>query len=250
MRIALDSNGNRVFVDDSSRDETYFCPTCGEPLTARRGSVRVHHFAHRQGTECIDDWHYSENEMSEWHRTMQDLFDPSCQEVVVSCDGKTHRADVLCNGTVIEFQHSPINILEVDDRIRFFLALGYRVVWVFDLSGLVNVNVQTVCSDDVSILRTEWSSAWHRVDHFDFSNADRLALWFAGYGDNGRIAFRVKYPVPYEPGKPRMHAFRMWYDSGLDLSPGSQVSVDDFFDMQDRISMCRDICSYHGNCRG
>src|SRR5258707_9534186 len=28
------------------------CPSCKEPLVARKGSVTIHHFAHHKGTDC------------------------------------------------------------------------------------------------------------------------------------------------------------------------------------------------------
>lgn len=246
MQFGVDDNGARVHIDSSMHGRSYYCPTCGHRLVMKKGDVKVHHFAHYPGSDCTDDWHY--DGMSPWHQGMQDLFDKQYQEIVVTYDGKTHRADVLCDGTVIEFQHSDIMLDEVNDRIQFFLGLGYRVVWVFDIERNLT-KFEDVCSDeDVKLFCTEWSHAWNRFDRFDFSNPDRLALWFCGYGEDKFTAFRVKYPAFSENNGLRFHSFRLWDESGLDLSPGSEVSVDDFFDMKPGISMCRDVCEYHGKC--
>lgn len=47
-----------------------------------------------------------------------------------------HRADVLVDRTVVEFQHSILSPSVFDDRNNFYLNLGYKVVWVFDISNL------------------------------------------------------------------------------------------------------------------
>ena len=47
---------------------------------------------------------------------------------------KIHRADILIDKTVIEFQHSPISAAEFEDRNEFFRSCGFRIAWVFDVS--------------------------------------------------------------------------------------------------------------------
>ena len=78
------------------------CPSCSGPLVARRGAIRVHHFAHRAGASC-DPWRQG---MTAWHRSWQALWPRERTEVRVERGGKVHVADVLTEtGNVIEFQH-------------------------------------------------------------------------------------------------------------------------------------------------
>ena len=72
--------------------------------------------------------------MSEWHFEWQSKFPIDSREVVVERDGVVHRADILINDTVIEFQHSPINGEEFEARNSFYKNCGYRVVWLFDVA--------------------------------------------------------------------------------------------------------------------
>lgn len=130
MQFALNTEGKRVYAKDAEREVSYVCPLCGEPVILRRGEIKVPHFAHKSGYELCDGWHY---DMSEWHLRMQSYFDEQYREVVVEKDGIKHRADILMNGVVIEFQHSPLPIGEFKKRNDFYTSCGYKVVWVVDV---------------------------------------------------------------------------------------------------------------------
>ena len=95
--------------------------------------------------ECTDHWHY---DMSEWHRKKQSYFPIENREVVLRHKNKIHRADILINKTVIEFQHSPITAGEFMERNSFFNSLGLRIVWVFDISVAFESN-NLIYSDDL-----------------------------------------------------------------------------------------------------
>ena len=136
MFIANDKNRERISIENAIIGEEYFCPICNAPLTikAKNSEAVSAHFAHKKGTECLDTWSH---DMSEWHREWQEKFPEQCREVVVEKEGIKHRADVLINNTVIEFQHSPITSEEIFARNKFYLSCGYRVVWVFDATDKI-----------------------------------------------------------------------------------------------------------------
>lgn len=121
----------KINIKNASVNGEYYCPICGERLQQKRGKHKQWHFAHRPNSKCTDHWHY---DMTEWHKSMQSIFDEKNQEVVVTFEGQKHRADVLIGDTVIEFQHSKINPQDFCDRNDFYIKAGYKVVWVFDLS--------------------------------------------------------------------------------------------------------------------
>ena len=55
LTYAITNDGNLVNVDEvqAGQDCNCVCPACKEPLIAKNnGSIRVHHFAHRSGSEC------------------------------------------------------------------------------------------------------------------------------------------------------------------------------------------------------
>ena len=112
--IAKDKEGNNITIEEAVRSGEYFCPICGGAVIVKAKSSEAvkEHFAHKNKAEC-DSWNY---DMSDWHRAGQNSFPKECQEVVVQKDGIKHRADVLINNTVIEFQHSPISGDEIYAR--------------------------------------------------------------------------------------------------------------------------------------
>ena len=124
MFYAIDNEGNRTHIDQAEREKEYFCPICGGKLIQRRGQKKVHHFAH--AVACTDSWHYEE--MSEWHRAWQERYPEECREVVIG----NHRADILINGTVIEFQHSPMSEADFEERSSFYTGEGFKLIWLFD----------------------------------------------------------------------------------------------------------------------
>ena len=133
MFTALTKDNKRVSIEEAVPGENYLCPVCGNPVVvkaAKSDSVRTH-FAHKKNSLCIDDW---KHDMSEWHFEWQSKFPIDSREVVVERDGVVHRADILINDTVIEFQHSPINGEEFEARNSFYKNCGYRVVWLFDVA--------------------------------------------------------------------------------------------------------------------
>lgn len=128
MFVAYNKDKSKIHISNTNKNEKYYCLTCGEELCVKKGNIKVHHFSHKAKTNC-DNWHY---DMSEWHSSWQNQFPIVNQEVVFELDGKKHRADVFINNTVIEFQHSPIDYSEFNDRNIFYNSLGYKVIWIFD----------------------------------------------------------------------------------------------------------------------
>lgn len=54
LTYALSGEGNLVHIDSvaNGKDCGCFCTYCGEPLQAKQGAKRKHHFSHLSGTEC------------------------------------------------------------------------------------------------------------------------------------------------------------------------------------------------------
>ena len=144
MLVALDKIGDRVLYSEATKDEKYFCPICNGEMILKSGKINITHFAHKNN-KCKDDWNY---DMSEWHKNKQSYFDERFQEVIVEKNGVKHRADVLKDGVVIEFQHSSISAEEFNERNKFYISAGYKVVWVFNLT--LQKNGEQLYWDDYS----------------------------------------------------------------------------------------------------
>lgn len=136
MFIAIDEEGNRILADSAKKDKKYFCPICKTEVRLKHGNINATHFAHITLTNCDDFTH----DMSEWHKAWQSLFPARNREVVIKGESEIHRADVLCYGTVIEFQHSPISEEEFWRRNEFYTGQGYKVVWIFDTIDIFEKN--------------------------------------------------------------------------------------------------------------
>ena len=139
MQFANSENGLRTYIKDAAETTRYFCPFCGAPMIQRRGQINMPHFAHMKGHLCTDSWKYEE--MSEWHLAWQQQYPLENQEVAVIDDLGRHRADVLINDTIVEFQHSPMSVEEFQDRNAFYTSCGYRVVWLFDAIDAYRTNL-------------------------------------------------------------------------------------------------------------
>lgn len=160
MYIGVDIKGNRVDIAEAKEKEQYFCPICKAKLIQKRGNIKIHHFAHESGSEC-DSWNY---DMSEWHREWQKRFPVDSREVVVEKKGIKHRADILINKTVVEFQHSKISNEEFNDRNLFYKYCGYDVIWLFDLREYYDDERITVSYNNGNLFIWKWPP--HTFDNF------------------------------------------------------------------------------------
>lgn len=114
MYIALNSLGNRVAAYNSNNNEEYSYSLCGAKLILKQGKINIEHFAHKIN-ECRDNWNY---DISNWHYSMQVRFSEEQREVIVTKGIEKHRADILNGNKVIEFQHSPISIEEIEKQLN------------------------------------------------------------------------------------------------------------------------------------
>ena len=102
------------------------CPGCSQPVVAKCGTQRIHHWAHVQ--KMCDSW--SEPE-TQWHRAWKNHFPVEWQEIFLPDQrtGEKHIADVrTSHGMVIEFQHSHLDPQERSTREAFYR----NMVWVVD----------------------------------------------------------------------------------------------------------------------
>lgn len=118
MIYALDASGVKI---EAAKGRQGICPTCGEELIARCGSIRVWHWGHTARLEC-DPWQERE---SDWHRLWKECVPIERAEV---CYGE-HRADILAaDDCVVELQHSRISAAEIRAREAFY----GRMIWLID----------------------------------------------------------------------------------------------------------------------
>lgn len=192
MYYACDQKGNRIYIDDAVRKEKYYCPVCNSQMIIKRGRIKCHHFAHESNRIC-DLW-YRGNGKSKWHRSMQSLFPSENQEVAV-WDEKHfifHIADIAKSSkdgskkTVYEFQHSSISTDEFIERSRYFMNLGYTLIWIFDYCTIYPPKT-IFCIEDSSYMDCDnnlHKYAWPGKDRIKMFDTNEIKLFLSEMGCN------------------------------------------------------------------
>lgn len=174
MLFASDYNDNRIHIDDTHSNQEYYCPYCGAPLSTKKGGLRKHHFAHKPNHHCSDTWAHKSGssggyDLSPWHNEWQSMFPQENQEVKLVLGDTKHRADVLVDRTVVEFQHSIMHAAAFDDRNNFYFNLGYKVIWLFDLSSLYS-NGQITYEEKDGTLTFKWKNPKKAFNCYDIQS--------------------------------------------------------------------------------
>lgn len=196
MLFACDYNDNLVHIDETHSNQEYYCPSCGAPLSTRKGNQRGHCFAHKPSRPCSDSWERSHSyDVSPWHKEWQSLFPRENQEVKLILGDTKHRADVLIGRTVVEFQHSIMPVQSFDDRNNFYFNLGYKVVWLFDLSDL-NEKGQLSFERTGGELVFTWKNPKKSFNNYDIQSGC-IDLFFQLNSDTSSCIVRVINVSPY-----------------------------------------------------
>ncbi len=191
MLFANDYNDNRVYIDETHSNQEYYCPYCGSPLTTKKGNVRQHHFAHRSTYVCSDSWVGDRSrgyDVSPWHNEWQSLFPKENQEVMLALGDTKHRADVIVDKTVIEFQHSIMTVKAFDDRNNFYFNFGNKVIWLFDLSDILKSNQITYEKTEAG-LDFYWKNPKKAFNNYDIKSGC-IDLFFQ-LGNDDKCIVRV-----------------------------------------------------------
>jgi competence protein CoiA len=122
MRFAL-VNNEKIEAQRGLKGQ---CPGCSQPVKARCGDQRRHHWAHLPKNPCPDRWWEPE---TQWHRDWKNNFPFDWQEYrhQDQSSGEWHIADVqTIHGLVVEFQNSHLDSQERIARESFYK----NMVWV------------------------------------------------------------------------------------------------------------------------
>ena len=191
MLFANDYHNTRVHIDDTQSNKEYFCPFCGAPLITKKGELRMHHFAHKATHLCADSWTRKSShtyDLSAWHAEWQAMFPKENQEIMLALGETKHRADVMIDRTVIEFQHSLLSSQAFDDRNNFYYNFGNKVVWLFDLSVLLESG-QLIYKENSEYLTFYWKNPKRAFNSYDVQ-AGCIDLFFQ-FGGADKCIVRV-----------------------------------------------------------
>lgn len=231
MYFAIDKDGKRISAYNAEKNKEYRCSYCGRNLILRQGSINIAHFAHEK-EDCVDDWHY---DMSEWHYSMQARFPEAQRERVVEFCGEKHRADILLGNKVIEFQHSPISIDELEERNAFYNNAGYSVAWVFDVQEQYDYG-QIEDVDYADALMYKWKNPKRYLKCFPAPKEyeKKLMIYLYWIDDDGYEMFnRVIWSSLDEDDCPDFKRFIVSERGISSKDIESKLNVEEFFETKD-----------------
>jgi hypothetical protein len=116
-----------IHIDNYTNDMkgNIFCKGCNSIVIAKKGTIKIHHFAHKD--KICDLW--KTTPMTEWHRNWQKLCKPEFLEVRIEKNNVFHIADIKTpNDLVIEIQHSNLSYTDVKNRESFY----DNMIWIID----------------------------------------------------------------------------------------------------------------------
>ncbi len=191
----------KVIARKCERDEAPFqCPSCQREVTLRKGSINVHHFAHKPPVTCSRGQGESEQHL----QVKLAIFDALSQEgnvteLEVERDFEISVADVFAciSGTpvAIEIQRSTLSANEINARTRNYHRLGIAVLWI------------ALPSPDLATSKYS-PSAWEKWCHATYFG--RVYYW-----EQGQV-LRVIHFDPYVIEVPHSS----WYADGSEQSAG------------------------------
>lgn len=238
MQIAIDDNNLRITASNAKKEKNYKCPVCRGDVILRQGSINIWHFAHK-ASECVDSWHY---DMSDWHLDMQERFPEEQREVVIRHNGQTHRADILKEDMVIEFQHSPISMDELKERSMFYNTAGYKVAWVFDLTEQYDMGAIVDYPRNDAIMY-KWSNPKRYLNCLPTPRETNknIVIYFYWIDVDGEECInKVIWSTYNDVNEPDFKKFIV--DNHIE--PTDKLNVNDFFvTRQDRLN--KQIASFH-----
>ena len=202
MQFAVDKDDKRVWIENTHSNQAYFCPYCGTELITKKGDQRRHHFAHRSIQYCKDSWIRSNKyDESSWHYDWQNEFPEENREIKLELGQVQHRADVIIDQTVIEFQHSLLSEKDFYERNHFYFNLGYKVIWLFDLSNLYEAKRNSFVAQQSCLIHS-WKNPKECFDAYDvetgtielffqINNSDKSIVRVTHVSENGFEKFET-----------------------------------------------------------
>lgn len=187
MQFAVDPESRRVLPSKGAKG---VCPICAEPVIAKCGQIKVHHWAHLARLDC-DPWFEPE---TEWHRAWKSLFPSESVEVPIG----EHRADIRHNGLVIELQNSKISPAVISERERHY----GRMIWVVNAAPfakrffVMRQMSEGVFSFKWKSLKSSWREAKRPV-YFDFGALSVQDL----------LGAKLLDPTVYRPSKDEIRSY-------------------------------------------
>lgn len=154
-------NHKREPVWNHSEGES-LCPDCGSPLLARKGEIKVWHWAHPPGRSNTSRCEWAE---TDWHLTWKRAAQQDGWEVEhpIAIDGKRYRLDAFDarSNLIREFVHSLSPSYVAKHRALSAEYGRRRVTWIFDGHVFVSLRRKAVRNGGIKRLLKPTAKALH-----------------------------------------------------------------------------------------
>ncbi|MFE4036174.1 competence protein CoiA [Priestia sp. YIM B13489] len=154
--ITRDELSIYIWQDTSLYKGRLYCPHCKSKVTARKGKLKAHHFAHDSLKECP----YSNKESAEHLGMKKNLFNSltkrySAVHIELEKSVVPNRiADMIIHGEkdlIVEFQASPIKFSEIQSRTKDYNKGNYPILWIFHVSRFSNAKGTGAFPEEASV---------------------------------------------------------------------------------------------------
>lgn len=168
---------NNILSEPLHETVSGLCPYCKTPVIPKCGSVKIHHWAHKnKSLHCIYE------PMTEWHLEWQkyaESFGYETEKLFLSENGDRIADIYIPENKVIELQHSSIDTKTAVGRCESYKTFGMRLSWIFDYQEKYDKNHLTIVPiayiENHYSLRQRWNK---KVLH---------VLFEGGYPKYGRV---------------------------------------------------------------
>ena len=116
---------NNILKDKIAKSKLFLVCTNSFELIICRTSITDLHFRHR---------YEFDNKISNWHLNWQLNF-----YKYMEIDIGSNRADILINDLIIEFQHSKIEIVDINNRYTNAKNFNKKLIWIIDCNQSISI---------------------------------------------------------------------------------------------------------------
>jgi competence CoiA-like predicted nuclease len=116
------------------------CPICNEKMIYKNGEIKIAHFAHEKGSDCV--YTYYENEtkyhaygktiLYKWAKQLQNILNIKLEAWIPETRQRPDLYIQTEDGSkiVIEYQCQPITVKEYKERHELYKLAGIKDVWI------------------------------------------------------------------------------------------------------------------------
>ena len=207
-------NNQKVIAYKTLKNEgPFYCPICKEAVILRKGTIKVHHFAHRPPVKCK----YGMGEKEIHRKIKTSIYEELMKNSQIKkCELERNLGDLIpdisymINNTyiAIEVQISNLSINEIISRTKKYANKNIHVLWLSDFNSKLEHEAYSLKAWEKWVHATYYGRVYYWIDklnlipiHFsDYYNYIEAKEWYNQYGDlqtaGGYHIISKRYKIP------------------------------------------------------